>query len=105
MKNADEINTGIKLHPFVRAVRVATLSATLVWSVGASAADMCGGDANFFSNNFGRIDTTNGFYVPNFAGVTLNKTLTLLNDVDQVRGASDDPVRGEDRLRQMAPIT
>jgi hypothetical protein len=72
-----------------------TLSAALVWSAGASAADMCGGDANFYSNTFGLINTMNDFYIPNLGGVTLNKTLTLLNDVDKIRGATYDPVRGE----------
>lgn len=34
-------------------------------------------------------------WMHSFGGVTLNKTLTLLNDVDNIRGATYDPVRGE----------
>lgn len=32
---------------------------------------------------------------PNFGGVSLDKTLTLLNEVNDVKGAAYDPVKGE----------
>jgi hypothetical protein len=72
-----------------RGIHVATLSAALVWNAGASAADMCGGADS------GLISTPNNLSLFQYGGVTLNKTLTLLNDVDKIRGATYDPARGE----------
>jgi hypothetical protein len=94
MKGAEVMKTGFRLNGLVRGIQMATFSAALVWSAGASAADMCGGDANFSSNSVGLVGTF-GYTPFNFGGVTLNKTLTLLNDVDKIRGATYDPVRGE----------
>ena len=95
MKGAEGMKTGFRLNGLVRGIQMATFSAALVWSAGASAADMCGGDANFsYSNTYGLVDTF-GCTPFHYSGVTLNKTLTLLNDVDKIRGATYDPVRGE----------
>ncbi len=94
MRGAEVMKTGFRLNGLARGIQMATFSAALVWSAGASAADMCGGDANFYSNSFGLVGTF-GHTPFNYGGVTLNKTLTQLNDVDKIRGAIYDPVRGE----------
>ncbi|MBI3773084.1 MAG: hypothetical protein HY272_10350 [Gammaproteobacteria bacterium] len=88
MKHAEMTTTQFKLNTLARALRVAAISAGMVWSAGAGAAEMCsigdGGIVNSTSNT-----------PSNFAGVTLNKTLTLLNQVNNIRGATYDPVKGE----------
>jgi len=93
MKGAEVMKTGFRLNGLARGIQMVTLSAALVWSAGASAADMCGGDANFSSNSFGLVGTF-GYTPFNYGGVTLHN-LALLNDVDKIRGATYDPVRGE----------
>ena len=40
-------------------------------------------------------DFANNNYLDSFGGVTLNKTLTLLNGFENINGATYDPVRGE----------
>ena len=61
----------------------------LAWH-GAAAANMCAGGAGA-----GLFDAAFSPYAGNYGGVTLNKTLSLLNDVDEIKGAAYDPKKGE----------
>jgi hypothetical protein len=105
MKHAEMTTTQFKLNTLARALRVAAISAGMVWSAGAGAADMCSASSTdvYDPSYWGLVSSEpTATFVPsykkfpdNFSGVTLNKTLTLLNEVDTIRGAAFDPVKGE----------
>lgn len=75
----------------------------LTFSTGASANGFCGYSTledsyldTINMHNAGLInDADFSNWMHAFGGVTLNKTLTLLNDYENIRGATFDPTRGE----------
>ena len=52
-------------------------------------------DINGTNADVGLFDTLNSYGYYNYGGVTLDKTLTLLNGLDQIQGAAYDPEKGE----------
>ncbi len=79
-----------KNHQPITAYWIGLISlACLTWH-GAAAANMCSGGAGA-----GLFDEAFSSYAGNYGGVTLNKTLSLLNDVNEIKGAAFDPKKGE----------
>lgn len=80
----------IKINKSIKAFLIGLTSAFCLGGYGVAAANMCvgGGNGSLFDQTFSP-------YYGNYGGVTLNKILTLLNDVDEIKGAAFDPQKGE----------
>ena len=94
------INLPVKKTAWRRRVTACFSSMLLVIVPGYLSASMCSGDGLIssvgpYADGYRFSGDTNSSSFFDLGGVDLNKTLTLLNDIDDIKGAAYDPDKGQ----------